>query len=155
MPSIGLEASVSPSGVSLKRSKALKSLWESCGVKVLVRCDCTAPMCLPYAQRGQQKVPSWRKGAKPCSWPCLSITQWVSLHLCMEQHAVCFGISSSSTLRSSLHKQYHAAALAQHLIFSPFLLEGKPISQKTMVHFHMPHRKSNLNFQLFCICGSG
>lgn len=112
-------------------------------------------MCLPCAQRGQQKVPSWRNGAKSYPSPHLPITQQVSPHPRAEQHAACFRISSPFTLRSSLHKQCHAAALTQHLIFFPFLLEGKPISQKTMVHFHMPHRKSNLNFQLFCICGSG
>lgn len=54
----------------------------------------------------------------------------------------------------------HKAALAlpqQHngRKKSPFLLEGKIIMQKTMVHLHMPHRKSNLDFEALCVCRSG
>lgn len=90
------------------------------GSSCLVLLNCTNVPALCPA--GSAESPIVEEGCK--AMPLAMLIHWVSLNLCVEQHAVCFGISSPSTLHSSLHKQYHAAALAQHLIF-PFFARGK------------------------------
>lgn len=90
-------------------------------------------------------------GLKPCTQPCL--IQQVRLHLHVERHAICLHINPTFVFLHKVVLSLHQQCYRRKNFL--FLLEGKAISRKTMVHLHMPHRKNNLNFQLLCVCRSG